>query len=97
MILALLLIPVIAAVLSLIVRNDMLRRIILIVTAISHTAITVTAWSIEPNALWSGWLMLDKPGLLFLTITSVLFLACSFYAFGYLAGEAKSKQQVFEE
>ena len=41
--------------------------------------------------------MLDKPGLLFLTITSVLFLACSFYAFGYLAGEAKSKKQVFEE
>jgi len=41
--------------------------------------------------------MLDKPGLLFLTITSVLFLACAFYAFGYLAGEARNKKQVFEE
>jgi len=41
--------------------------------------------------------MLDKLGLLFLTITSVLFLACSFYTFGYLAGEARNKKQVFEE
>jgi hydrogenase-4 component F len=97
MIAALLLIPAIAAIMSVIVRNDVLRRIILILAAISHTAITITAWSVEPKPLWNGWLMLDKPGLLFLTITSVLFLACSFYAFGYLAGEAKSKKQVFEE
>jgi hydrogenase-4 component F len=97
MILALLLIPVIAAVLSLIVRNDMLRRVILILTAISHTAISISAWNVEPSSVFNGWLMLDKPGLLFLTITSVLFLACSFYAFGYLAAESRSKKQIFEE
>lgn len=97
MILALLLIPVIAAILSLIVRNDILRRIILIAAAVSHTAITISAWRIEPGSLWNGWLLLDKPGLLFLTITSVLFLACSFYAYGYLAGEAKNKKQDAEE
>ncbi|MDD5327186.1 MAG: proton-conducting transporter membrane subunit [Phycisphaerae bacterium] len=97
MIYALLLIPAIAAVLSLIVRSNIFRRIILVTAAVSHTVITITAWNKEANPLLNGWLMLDKPGLLFLTITSVLFLACSLYAFGYLAGESGRKEQDFEE
>ncbi len=97
MIRVLLLIPAVAAVLSLAVRNALLRRIILVLAALCHTAVTIAAWHTEPAPLLDGWLMLDKPGLLFLTITSVLFLACSFYAFGYLAGEAGKKKQDFEE
>ena len=97
MIRALLLIPAVAAVLSLAIRNALLRRIILVLTAVSHTAVTIAAWHTDPAPLLDGWLMLDKPGLLFLTITSVLFLACSFYAFGYLAGEAGKRKQDFEE
>ena len=97
MIRALLLIPAIAAVLSLAIRNALVRRIILVLAATGHTAVTIAAWHMEPAPLLDGWLMLDKPGLLFLTITSVLFLACSFYAFGYLTGEAGKKKQDFEE
>ncbi len=97
MIYALLLIPAIAALLSLAVRNDLVRRIILITASVSHTIITIAAWHIEAKPLFNGWLLLDKPGLLFLTITSVLFLACSFYAFGYLAGESGKRKEDFEE
>jgi len=97
MIYALLLIPAIAAVLSLIVRGDVFRRTILILASVCHTIITITAWNKDAKPLLNGWLMLDKPGLLFLTITSILFLTCSFYAFGYLAGESGRRKQDFEE
>jgi hydrogenase-4 component F len=97
MIYALLLIPAIAAVLSLIIRNNLFRRMILIIAAVSHTIITLAAWKIETKPLLSGWLAMDEPGLLFLTITSVLFSACSFYAFWYLAAESGKRQKDFEE
>ena len=97
MIYSLLLIPAIAAVLSLMVRNDRFRRIILIIAAVAHTALTIAAWNLEPKAIFNGWVMLDKPGLLFLTITSTLFLACSFYCVGYLAGESGKKKEDFQE
>jgi len=97
MIYALLLIPAMAAVLSLILRSDPVRRIILLAASVSHTVITIAAWNMDAKPLLGGWLMLDKAGLLFLTITSVLFLACSFYAFGYLARESRRNKQGFEE
>lgn len=97
MIYALLLIPAISAVLSLIIRHDLLRRIILITASLSHTVITISAWNMDAKPLLDGWFMLDKPGLLFLTTTSVLFLACSFYAFGFLASESGGKKQDFDE
>ena len=97
MILALLLIPTVAALLSLLIRHVLLRRVVLVLAAASHTAVTLTAWAITPAPLLNDWLWLDEPGLLFLTITSVLFLACSIYAFGYLAGQAGKEQKDFEE
>ncbi len=97
MICLLLLIPAIAALLSLLIRNAFLRRVILVLAAAGHTVVTLAAWNTTPKPLLGGWLMLDASGLLFLTITSVLFLACSLYAFGYLAGEAAKKKQDFEE
>lgn len=97
MIYSLLLIPVIAAILSLIMRNDLFRRLILVTASVSHTVITIIAWNFETKPIFSGWIALDKPGLLFLTITSVLFSACSFYAFWYLAGESGKRKQDFEE
>ena len=81
MICALLLIPAVAALLSLLVRHTLVRRVLLVLTGVGHTAVTLAAWNTTPQPLLSGWLMLDAAGLLFLTITSILFLACSVYAF----------------
>ncbi len=97
MICALLLIPVVAAVLSLLIHNALLRRVVLVLAAGGHTAVTLAAWTVTPAPLLDGWLGMDAPGLLFLTITSVLFLACALYAIGYLAGQTSEKQQDFEE
>ncbi|MBN1818244.1 MAG: hypothetical protein JW828_12865 [Sedimentisphaerales bacterium] len=97
MLYALLLIPATAAILSLLVRNDLVRRVILVAASIGHMGFTVAAWNRQAKPVMNGWLMLDKPGLLFLTITSILFLACSVYAYGYLAGQSASKRQDEEE
>jgi hydrogenase-4 component F len=97
MIYALLLIPAIASILSLIIRKDIIRRLILLAAAAGHTAIILAAWNTNTKPILGGWLALDKAGLLFLTITSVLFLACSLYAFWYLSAEAGKKKQDFEE
>jgi hydrogenase-4 component F len=94
---AVLLIPAVAAVLSLLIRNVLVRRVILVLTGVGPTAVTVAAWTATPQPLLNGWLMLDAAGLLFLTITSILFLACSVYAFGYLAIQGAGKQQDYEE
>ncbi|HNY78180.1 MAG: proton-conducting transporter membrane subunit [Sedimentisphaerales bacterium] len=97
MICALLLIPAVAALLSLLVRHTLVRRVLLVLTGVGHTAVTLAAWNTTPQPLLSGWLMLDAAGLLFLTITSILFLACSVYAFAYLAIQGAGKQQDYEE
>ena len=97
MIWSLLLIPAAAAAASLIIRGSLARRVVLVAAAAGHTAVTLAAWTARPKPLLNGWLLLDDPGLLFLTITSLLFLACSIYAFGYLAGDPGGKQQDFVE
>lgn len=43
------------------------------------------------------WLLLDDPGLLFLSITSLLFVTVSIYAFGYLWQEGLEKNDDFAE
>jgi hydrogenase-4 component F len=97
MIAALILVPIIAAILSLIIRHDTLRRVIFVSAAFAHSVLTAIAWSRTPEPVLNGWLMLDAPGLLFLSITSVLFLAASFYAVGYLNSEKKQEKQDFED
>lgn len=96
MILLLILVPLVAAVLAFFTREDRLRRSLLLSTAVVHTCLTVAAWTVRPDPAFRGWLMLDAAGLLFLGITSLLFLAAAVYAVGYLSGEDHAKKD-FEE
>jgi hydrogenase-4 component F len=91
-ILALLFIPVFAGAAAFSLRADRLRRGLLLGTALAHTGLTLTAWSRPPAPAFSAWLALDAPGLLFLSITSVLFLAAAFYGVGYLQREAVARR-----
>jgi hydrogenase-4 component F len=97
MILALFIIPITAAALSLCIRTDRLRRYVLVGAAGAHTVIASLTWLYQPAPILNGWFELDAAGRLFLTITSVLFLAAAFYAAGYLKGEKKGKQEFIEE
>jgi hydrogenase-4 component F len=97
MLTALLLIPVIAGILVFSIRNRTVERTLLIAAAAAHTAVTVFFWFSAPSPVFSGWLALDAPGKLFLSITSLLFFLSSFYAVGYLSREEQSRKQDLEE
>ena len=84
MILLLILVPVSAGILAFFLTSDRIRRALLLFSAGVHALLTGAAWFRAPAPALNGWLLLDDLGLLFLSITSFLFLAASFYTLGYL-------------
>jgi len=97
MLLLLILVPVVAAGLALVVRSDAIRRCLLIGTGTAHFCLATAVWQVRPGPIFRGWLMVDAPGLVFLMITSVLFLIASIYAVGYLQAESVKSKKDFEE
>ena len=89
--------PVFAGCLALLLRGAVLRRGILVGTAFAHVTLTLVAWWHRPAPAWSGWLALDDLGLVFLSLTSLLFAACAVYATGYLRGTARGRSHDLEE
>jgi hydrogenase-4 component F len=97
MTLALVLIPAAAALASFLIRCDALRRTLLIMTAVVHFAMTAASWVKRPAPALGGWLAVDAGGLIFLSITSLLFLTSALYAIGYLKREPHGERKDFEE
>lgn len=98
MIEALVLLPTLAGLGTFFIRWENARRGVLVVTAVLHLGLVIIAWVYRPSSLVGGWLALDTVGLLFLSITSVLFLAAALYAVGYLRHESPGvRQDFFEE
>ncbi len=73
------------------------RRAILLAAAAAHLALTVSLWDRRPELAAESWLGLDAAGLLFLTITSVLFFAAACYSWGYLRHEQQARHVDAEE
>ncbi len=63
------------------------RRVLLMVVASIHLIGTIGLWIERPEIVPHAWLGVDDAGLLFLTLTSVLFFAASLYTTGYLKQE----------
>ena len=97
MIILLLLIPAFAGMLAFFIESDRIRRILLLSAALAHTALSLTAWIVVPAPALGGWLAEDALGKIIETLTSVLFLAASFYAVGYLREERGQPHSDFEE
>lgn len=97
MLAVLILIPVLAGAAGFLLRSNGIRRGVLLLAAASHGGLTLSMWIRRPGPLFGGWLLLDAQGLLFLTVTSILFLAASLYAVGYLRQEVWGERQDFEE
>src|SRR5208282_1760454 len=97
MILLLILIPALAGAAAFFIGRDSLRRGLLVSTAFVQLALSVATWILPPAPALSGWLAEDALGRLFLTLTSLLFLASSFYAVAYLRGERGESHSDFEE
>ena len=97
MITLLLLIPAVAGMAAFFIESDRIRRILLLSAASAHTALSLTAWIVVPAPALGGWLAEDALGKVIETLTSVLFLAASFYAVGYLREERGQPHSDFEE
>lgn len=97
MLLLLILLPLFAGAIAFVLSSDSLRRGLLVFSAVCHTFLTALCWLHRPDPALGGWIALDGPGLLFLSITSVLFLAAAFYALGYLQREDWGRREDFEE
>lgn len=97
MILALVLIPALAGLSAFLIRTDMPRRVLLLVAALAHAALTAVVCYAGPQGSPEDWLRLDELGVLFLPLTSGLFLAAAWYGIGYLAQEIHGPQRDIEE
>jgi hydrogenase-4 component F len=93
----LLLIPLASAALALAIAADTPRRLILVLAALAHLSLTALAFAVPPGPAFGGLLDLDPLGHLFLSVTSLLFLAASVYAVGYLRAEVKGQRRDFQE
>ncbi len=97
MITLLVLIPACAGIVTFFVASDRLRRGLLIFAALTQTALSLETWIVWPTPVLCGWLAEDALGRLIETLTSVLFLAVSFYAVAYLREERSQPHSDIEE
>ncbi len=89
MLITIVLIPLILGILVLVIPLKGVRRGILIAGSFWHLIMTIILGYLRNNAYQSGeWIGLDDRGLLFLAVTSILFLMVSIYTVGYLARDS---------
>src|SRR5512142_2224265 len=88
---AILLVPAVATLLAWWQPRVLLVR----VAAFVQLALVVAAWSFGARPLFGGYLALDAPGLLILSLTSLLFAGVSVYVGGYLERAEKRPLRVF--
>jgi hydrogenase-4 component F len=93
----LVLIPACVGVVTFFVASDRLRRGLLISAALAHAVLSLGTWVVLPAPALGGWLAEDAMGRVFESITSLLFLAASFYAVAYLREERSQPHADFEE
>jgi hydrogenase-4 component F len=95
MAIALVLVPLLFALLALALPSNRMRPWLVIVGGAAHLALVLVALS-EPHVSGlGGWLALDPVARLVLALTSVLFFLCSVYARGYLALYPDRSNRIF--
>ncbi|MGZ6124438.1 MAG: hypothetical protein ACXWLR_05735, partial [Myxococcales bacterium] len=95
MLATLLLLPPIAAAVSLAKISDRLRLQIFRAAAFAHLGLSIALWMRPGGELFGGFVSLDAVGLLVLSPTSALFAGVSVYLGGYLARAERRSHRVF--
>ncbi|RII28844.1 MAG: hydrogenase [Geobacter sp.] len=85
MIFALILLPLVGALVAWIVPDNRLRPLILPVMGSIHLVLTALLLGNTPAPSAGGWIWLDPLGKVVLLCISLLFAVCAFYAVGYLS------------
>jgi hydrogenase-4 component F len=89
--------PLLAGCAALAISSRRVREALLLATAAAHLAGVACAARAPGATALGGWLGVDALGLVFLAVTSALFLAASLYAVGYLRREPAAGRPDFEE
>ncbi len=95
MTLALLAIPLLAALVALAIPSERARPWVLPAAGAAHLALTALALAAPEVPAPGAWLALDATSKLVLALVSALFLASSFYVPGYVASEAHGSNRAF--
>lgn len=93
---ALLLVPIAGALVTALDPLRARRQLWLVLTAVLHLALLGAAWSGRLAGSRLLWLSFDPLGGLVLTLTSVVFLAVTFYSIGYFQREEPRGTRAFE-
>lgn len=94
MLAALIILPLLGAVVTWLIPSDRLRPIALSVFAFGHLGITLRLLVVTPPSSAGGWFNLDALGKIVLLSTSVLFFFCAIYSIGYLAYRLERSNRV---
>jgi len=87
-------VPFLTGIISFYTHNDIVRRGMLIACACFHLGLSCVSWFWRPQELLCEWFAFDSISMVFLTITSILFLGASLYGVQYLADESKHNKGV---
>jgi len=87
--------PLILAAIAFAMPGQRRRPRVLLAGAALHSLGVALFWLRPPAPELDGWLALDAPGKLVLTVTSILFLTCAVYAQGYLKRRIDRDNRVF--
>jgi hydrogenase-4 component F len=95
MLLALILLPLLAAPLAFAIPSNRWRPWVLLPAAAAHMALTAQCLRRPPPPVLGGWLVLDPPGRLVLLVLTALFVICAVYTVGYLSYRGELSNRVF--
>jgi hydrogenase-4 component F len=87
--------PFVAALIAAVLPGYRSRFALLVGFGLAHLAVVASFWTGRPDPVGGEMLVLDDLGLLFLTVTAVLFALVSLYAPAYLAREEHRANRVF--
>ncbi len=85
----LIVVPFFCGALSFFLRSHAARRVLIVACAGTHLGLCAAAWCRGAGEALNGWIALDVTGMVFLTVTSVLFFGASLYGVQYLADEER--------
>lgn len=85
MILAIILIPMLAGLLTFFINSDRVKKFVLLAVSFSHLLLSILSFFFDSGKYLGGMIALDKIGSIFLCVMSLLFFLSVLYAISYMS------------